>query len=961
MSKPTTNLPCESLGQACSITCQNTVKKSVQYYICRYAQRKMLLLCNLVLAVLGLTQIGRSGVLVDTVCSFIPDYANTLQGLSQGADGNFYGISLKLGAVFKITRSGYFSVVARFPWEVGSSPSSGTLTQGPDGAFYGTTYIGGTNGYGSVFKMPTAGNIEVLYSFNSVTETNGNNLDGIGPAAGLTLGRDGSFYGTTILGGNNGLGTVFKITPEGSFTSLYSFGAIVDTNGEVLDGIEPATSLVEGQDGEFYGTTEYGGTGSGSIFKISSSGVLTPLYQVPPPQSDTSDRTGPPSALALGANGNFYGTTTYGGSNYVGSIFEITPTGIYMTLYSFGFELDGGYPLCGLVRGRDGDFYGAASQGGPRTNGAIFRITPAGKFSRVSSFNGQNGSDPNWLIQGRDGFFYGTTANGLIFRVSSGGTMTLLFQSAGEFPVGGLIQGNDGNLYGKTLASVFSANPYGGFRSLGSFNSINGYDQVFIQSDGVVEGDDGYFYGTTANGGRYYAGTVFKVSPAGNLTALVEFNQTNGSFPEGTLVKNGWDDFYGITASGGKWSAGTVFRVTCSGQFTTLADFDGARLGTPLSLTKGPNGNFYGTTLAGGDGNGTIFELNQRNQISIIASLDGTNGTRPTGLAFDTHGQLISTASSGGFNENGTFFEVRALGLITTLASFGGDCGYQPNPPMQASDGNFYGTTISGGENGSGSIFQLTPSGKLTALPGNGGSGKLLQGNDGALYGTIPEEGEFNVGSIFRVAPSHYQGLFFDTNTIGFENSGAFQLTVGLSLNVTGTLTIEGRQYAFSGALDSNLLASVVIRRPQMTSLAINLQFSETNDEVLGTISDGNWNAEVYGVKPGLFNAANSAPEAGRYAISFSNFRHGSLTVSPYGKIAVSGKLPDNTPISLSTVVSASGTWPLFASLYGGKGSLFGWMSFSNSATSQLNGSASWIKTGTNGFTNLVTVTGSFY
>jgi uncharacterized repeat protein (TIGR03803 family) len=931
------------------------VNKSIR----QCAQRKTILLCVLILGVFGLIHTGRTGVLVDTVCSFTPSWANSLQGLTQGADGNFYGISTELGGIFKITRSGYFSFVARFPWDEASPPNSGALVLGPDGAFYGTTYVGGANDRGSVFKMTAARNIAVLYSFNSVTDTNGNNLDGIAPMAGLTLGRDGSFYGTTSAGGSNGCGTIFRITSDGAFTSLYSFGVIVDTNGNVLDGVEPAASLVEGSDGEFYGTTEYGGSGSGSIFKVTSSGVLTPLYQVPPPPDDVyAAENGPPSALALGADGNFYGTTTYGGSNYVGSVFEITPTGDCTTLYSFRFESDGAYPLNGLIRGRDGIFYGTASQGGPGTNGTIFRIAPSGKFSRLSSFNGQNGSEPNWLIQGREGMFYGTTANGLIFRVSSGGTVTLLFQGAGELPEGGLIQGRDGNLYGETQTSVFSVNPYGGFRSLGRFPGSNPY---IIESDGVVEGEDGYFYGTTPAGGSDFVGTVFKVSPAGQFKTLVEFNQTNGAFAEGTLVKNSGDDFYGITASGGRWSAGTVFRVTRFGQFATLAAFDGKKSGTPLSLARGPNGNYYGTALDGGDGNGTIFEMNQLNQISVIASLNGTDGTRPTGLWFDTRGKIVSTASSGGIGGNGTFFEVPEPGVISTVALFGGNYGYQPGPPMQASDGNFYGTTSLGGENELGRIFQLTPSGKLTALPGDGGSGKLLQGNDGALYGTTPWGGDFSAGSVFRVAPSQYRGIFFDTNNIGFENSGAFELTVGLSLNVAGMLTIEGRQYAFSGELDSNLLTSIVVRRPQMTSLTMSLQFSETNDDEFGVIGDGNWNAEVYGVKPGLFNAADPAPEMGRYAISFSNFRNGSLTVSPYGKIAISGKLPDHTAISQHTLVSTSGKWPLFASLYGGKGSLFGWMSFNNSAGSQINGSASWIKTGTHGFTNSVTLTGSLH
>jgi hypothetical protein len=155
-------------------------------------------------------------------------------------------------------------------------------------------------------------------------------------------------------------------------------------------------------------------------------------------------------------------------------------------------------------------------------------------------------------------------------------------------------------------------------------------------------------------------------------------------------------------------------------------------------------------------------------------------------------------------------------------------------------------------------------------------------------------------------------------------------------------------------------VAAITVPRPQLTGLTMSLQFSETNNNVLGLIGDGNWSAPLFGVKPGLFDAVNPAPEMGRYAVGFSGSREGVLTVSPYGKIMVSGTLPDHTAFRQNTAVSSSGAWPLFASLYGGEGSLFGWMTFSNSPSSQIKGTATWIKTGVNGFTNSVTLVGSF-
>ena len=913
--------------------------------------------------------------MMDTVFSFFPSNPNVdVQGLTQGTDGNFYGLSSELNAVFEITPAGSFSILATFDWVGGSMQPIGSLVRGLDGAFYGTTVIGGTNEDGSGFKITSARKIVTLYSFNSVRDGSGNNLDGLCPRAGLALGRDGNLYGTTSTGGSNGCGTVFKITPDGVLTSLYSFGALVDTNGSVLDGCWPATPLLEGSDGNYYGTTEYGGIGCGSVFKITASGLLTPLYQFPAPPSNVyTARTGEPTALIEGADGNLYGATTYGGSNYQGSIYQITANGDYTTLHSFSYAVDGGYPAAGLVVGRDGNLYGTASAGGPGGNGTIFRISPSGRFARLFAFNGGDGSAPQNLIQTKNGTFYGTTEHGGIFRMSPPATMKMLFQGTGWMPEGALIQGKDGNLYGVTLyggfGTVFAVNPFGGFRSLCSLNGSNGANLDIVVSEGLVEGSDGYFYGTAPFGGINNNGTIYKVSPAGNLTTLVKFDGSNGQFPEGTLVRDGAEDFFGITFGGGRWSAGTVFKMSRSGHLTTVFDFDGKQSGGPSSLIGAANGDFYGTTWEGGNSNGTIFRINRSGQFMTLATLNGNDGAMPTGLVMSDDGRLFGTARGGGIDGNGTFFVVSSFGESRPVAFFGGVNGSQPNPPVLARDGNYYGTTSIGGVDGDGTLFRITLSGKLTSLADVGGSGRLVEGMDGAFYGTTLGGGFYNAGSVFRVAPSRYAGLFYDTNNIGFQSSGAFQLTVDLSLQVSGTLTLGDRDYSISGQVDSNLLASIVIHRSQLPNLTINLQFSETNDAVCGVVTDGDWTAQLYGLKPGLFNAANPAPEAGKYAVSFStagvdrptpgDTGTGQVAVSAYGRISLAGTLPDRTVIRQTSSISSSGQWPLFVSLYGGRGSLLGWITFSNSLASQFSGPAIWIKATSNGFTNIITALGT--
>jgi uncharacterized repeat protein (TIGR03803 family) len=263
----------------------------------------------------------------------------------------------------------------------GSEPYAG-LVQGSDSNFYGTTLFGGTNGYGTVFWISPSGTHTTLYSFV------GSPNDGSYPQAGLVQGSDSNFYGTTIEGGtstncNGGCGTVFRISLSGSYTTLYSFA------GSPNDGAYPYAALVQGSDSNFYGTTEYGGTnydvaglGYGTVFRISPSGTHTTLYSFAGSPNDGSE---PYAGLAQGGDGNFYGTTYDGGTSTncnggCGTVFRISPSGTYTTLYSFaGSPDDGFYPEAGLVQGSDSNFYGTTSFGGTNAReGTVFEIDVGG-------------------------------------------------------------------------------------------------------------------------------------------------------------------------------------------------------------------------------------------------------------------------------------------------------------------------------------------------------------------------------------------------------------------------------------------------------------------------------------------------------------------------------------------------------------------------------------------------------
>ena len=177
--------------------------------------------------------------------------------------------------------------------------------------------------------------------------------DGANPEAGLVQGIDGSFYGTTNLGGASDAGTVFKITPAGTLTTLHSF------SGSDAYGKNPFAGLVQGTDGNFYGTTERGGTSRyGTVFWITTAGALTTLHSF-----NYSDGANPHAGLVQGADGSFYGTTITGGAYYRGTVFKITPAGALTTLHSFSWS-DGADPIAGIVQATDGSFYGTTASGG---------------------------------------------------------------------------------------------------------------------------------------------------------------------------------------------------------------------------------------------------------------------------------------------------------------------------------------------------------------------------------------------------------------------------------------------------------------------------------------------------------------------------------------------------------------------------------------------------------------------
>jgi uncharacterized repeat protein (TIGR03803 family) len=256
--------------------------------------------------------------------------------LAEATNGALYGTTENggtnnSGTIFKITKSGTYTVLRNLSSAADGSEPNGSLIQAKDGNLYGTNYSGGTNGGGTIFKITLTGTYTVLRSLNTA--------DGYYPYGDLVQGTDGNFYGTTSTGGTTGAGTIFKITPAGAYTVLHNLSS-------VADGSNPKGSLVQHSNGNFYGMTTQGGTnGGGTIFKISSTGTFSVLKHLNP----ATDGKMPQGKLLIGSDGNFYGMTSAGGTKNAGTIFKITTAGTFTVLRQLDLRADGGNAYGSLI------------------------------------------------------------------------------------------------------------------------------------------------------------------------------------------------------------------------------------------------------------------------------------------------------------------------------------------------------------------------------------------------------------------------------------------------------------------------------------------------------------------------------------------------------------------------------------------------------------------------------------
>jgi uncharacterized repeat protein (TIGR03803 family) len=534
-----------------------------------------------------------------------------------------------------------FTTLASFDGTDGDFPRFGSLVQGFDGSFYGTTWFGGTYGAGTVFKITPGGTLTAIYSFCAQT----NCADGSRPTGGLLLNFDGNFYGTTSGGGAYGdNGTIFRITPGGKLTTLHSFNGI--------GGSTPTSALVQGFDGNLYGTTIGGGvtpycSSCGTFFRITAGGAFARLYNFCS-QANCSDGLGPWGGLVAAPDGKLYGTANAGGANAqscpgasdpCGTVFSITLHGKLTTLHNFD-GTDGANPKGTLVEGTHGNFYGTTYAGGANTCqligcGTAFKITLGGTLTVLHNFTeSSDGAGPvGALIQGSDGNFYGTTSygtssnGGTVFKITSAGSLTTLVTlvpPSGNQPNGGLVEGTDGNLYGTTTV--------GGASNQGTVFSLGVGFSPFVEA---VPASGKLGAAITILGTNLTGATAVRFNSVAATFTVVSASEISTTVPAGATTGK-----IQVATPSATLSSNVAFRVTP--QVLSFSPTSGA-VGTSVTITgkslTGASAVSFGGVLA------TSFTVNSGTQITA---------TVPTGAKTG----VIAVRTLGGRGQSSTSFTV---------------------------------------------------------------------------------------------------------------------------------------------------------------------------------------------------------------------------------------------------------------------------------------------------------------
>ena len=703
-----------------------------------------------------------------------------LYGMGQADDNSSYGNSM--GTVFALGTNGAGRVLHQFA----GSPADGVggaggLCEGTNGVLYGTSFGGGISNAGVIFKIEKNGTgYGLLHQFTNAPG------DGAFPSAGLLQGSDGILYGTTLGGGSNQSGTVFRMNPDGSdFAVLHDFGSVTN------DGAYPDARLFEASNGALYGTTSEGGEDqfSGTVFTLKKNGDD---YAILHNFAYFDDGSRPQGGLVECDDHALYGTTRFGGEFTDGTIFKIGLEGTNF-IQLMDFVSEGHFPVGELVIGSDHALYGMTERGGAFGAGNIFSIRQDGSgfTNRYDFKDGGNGAHPESLIKGAGGRLYGTTSTsattgrpGTAFVINEDGSdysLLWTFHAGGGdgiTPVAALIQAGDGRLYGACYnggtnggGAIFGLNLDGtGPSVLQNFDSVFATNVCHPNTE-LLEASDGALYGMS-----YFNsfGKIYKVNRDGSGYGVLHHFALDGTgyAPLTALVQGNDDNLYGTLSSGGVNNAGTIFKMATNGAgYETVYDF-GATPGDGYGggpLLKASDGTIYGTTPAS-----TIFKL-QNDVFSLLHTYQGyPEGVAPSGLTLGSDGWLYGAAAQGGEFGAGAIFRIQPNGTgYTNLCSLGQNTyslGSATARLTEGPDHALYGTADQGGLHGLGGIFRVNRDGSdfcvlhhfdtpLAASYLSLGRPALLLATNNFLYGTSAAGGQSGLGTVFRVTVGPVENL----------------------------------------------------------------------------------------------------------------------------------------------------------------------------------------------------------
>lgn len=488
---------------------------------------------------------------------------------------------------------------------------SGTLAQGRDGNMYGASEFCGANGNGGVFKISPAGVESLVASFP---------IGWGGCTAGLTLGADGNFYGSCVYGsGAFQFGSIYKATPAGVITDMYDF---TGASGAQYAPYSP----IQASDGNFYGVTGYPGSACGNVYKMTSAGVVTSLHTF------SGTDCVPTSGLIQASDGNLYGTlelcSTFGNR---GCIYKITPTGVYTVMYGF-VDATGSFPASGVIQGKDGQFYGTTSLGGPTgSNGTIYKVTSAGVITDLHQINVTTDGAPSSILQATDVNLYGVGINGGV--------------------------ANQGSLYKLTSANTFTA------------SLLDGTTTGSNPRSPLIQNTNGLVYGVTNSGGVSSVGTFFRVSTTaapfvwlvtntGKETAKVGI--LGQGFSSASVVKFGGTQATTVTRSGTTFLLATVPAGALTGSVTvttgtaTLTSSQTFKVKPTVTSFAPPNGPVGTSVTITGTGltQATKVTFNGKSATFTVNSDTQITATVPTGA---TTGKIAVTTKGGSASSTTNF------------------------------------------------------------------------------------------------------------------------------------------------------------------------------------------------------------------------------------------------------------------------------------------------------------------